>query len=154
MKTVKRRSQLQEKGVAKQFGARPTAASGALWGMKGDVRSDKFLIECKTTKDLCFSVTTKIWEKIETEAIKDHDRTPLLVVDLCDSERYVIFKQKYFNTKVGSDYDVAYGCNLSYRVCATHTTTMFELKAVKHRKDHQLFAIPIEDFELTFKEEL
>ena len=67
MKTVKRRSQKQEKSVAKDFNARMTVASGALWGMKGDVRNDKFLIECKTTEKGYYSVTNKVWEKIEDE---------------------------------------------------------------------------------------
>ena len=65
MKTVKRRSQLQEKSVAKDFNAKVTVASGALWGMKADVRNEKFLIECKTTEKDYYSLTAKVWEKIE-----------------------------------------------------------------------------------------
>ena len=65
MKTVKRRSQKQEKSVAKDFNANVTVASGAFWGMKADVRNDKFLIECKTTEKDYYSLTAKVWEKIE-----------------------------------------------------------------------------------------
>lgn len=103
MKTVKRRSQKQEKSVAKTFNARVTAASGALWGMKGDVRNDKFLIECKTTEKQFYSVTNKVWEKIREEAIQDHMRTPILVVDLLDRNRYVIFNPKDFETTLDPD---------------------------------------------------
>lgn len=97
MKTVKKRSQKQEKSVAKTFNGKVTAASGALWGMKGDVRNDRFLIECKTTEKDYYTLTAKVWEKIQEEALKDHMRTPLLMVDLEDSERYVIFRPKDFN---------------------------------------------------------
>ena len=76
MKTVKRRSQKQEKSVAKDFNARTVVASGAKWGAKGDVRNDKFLIECKTTEKDYYSLTANVWEKIEREAITDHMRTP------------------------------------------------------------------------------
>lgn len=92
MLTDKRRSQKQEKSVAKSFGARPTPASGAKWGQKGDVRSEDFLIECKTTKKDYYTITTKVWEKIRIEATKDHGRIPLLVIDLRDQDRYVVFR--------------------------------------------------------------
>lgn len=47
---VRKKSQLQEKRVASELGGRVTPASGALWGAKGDVKSDLFLAECKTTE--------------------------------------------------------------------------------------------------------
>ena len=37
-----------------------------------------------------------MWEKIELEAIRDN-RTPLLVVDLEDKNRLVVFSPKYFD---------------------------------------------------------
>ena len=95
-KTVKKRSQLQEKSVAKDFGGKQVIASGALWFSKSDVRSDKCLIECKTTEKDYYPVTAKVWEKIELEAIRDN-RTPLLVVDLEDKNRLVVFSPKYFD---------------------------------------------------------
>ena len=64
MKTVKKRSQIQEKSVAKDMGAKTVVASGAMWFSKGDVRNDKFLIECKTTEKDFYSITIKVWEKI------------------------------------------------------------------------------------------
>lgn len=105
MKTFKKRSQIQEKSVAKKFNARPTVASGALWGMKSDVRNDKYLIECKTTEKNYYPITYIVWEKIEDEALKDHDRIPLLVVDLEDKYRYVIFNPKYFDKDLPTPYE-------------------------------------------------
>lgn len=93
MKDVKRKSYLQEKNVAKCFHAKTTIASGAVWSMKGDVRNEKFLIECKTTNKKFYTVTIKVWEKILKEAIKDHLRVPLLVIDIVNI-RYVVFNPK------------------------------------------------------------
>ena len=100
MKTVKRRSQKQEKSVAKSFNAKVTVASGALWGMKADVRNDKFLIECKTTEKDYYSLTAKVWEKIEQEAIRDHLRIPLMVIDLEDRDRVVVFRPLDFDPNI------------------------------------------------------
>ena len=105
MKTKKRRSQKQERSVAKDFDARTTVASGALWGQKGDVRSSKLLVECKTTKKDYYPVTAKVWEKIAEEATQDHIRIPLLVVDLEDSYRLVVFRPKDFATPLKTPYD-------------------------------------------------
>lgn len=95
----KRRSQKQEKSVAKEMNAKTVIASGAFWGMKADVRGEDFLIECKTTKKDYYNITTVIWEKIALEAVRDRVRIPLLFVDLRDSERYVIFSPKDFENK-------------------------------------------------------
>ena len=100
MRTIKKRSQLQEKSVAKDFNAKVTVASGALWGMKADVRNDKFLIECKTTEKDYYSLTSKVWEKIEQEAIKDHLRIPLMVIDLEDRDRVVVFRPQDFDLSI------------------------------------------------------
>lgn len=108
MKTVKKRSQKQEKSVAKDFDAKVVVASGALWGSKGDVRSDKCLIECKTTEKPYYSVTAKVWEKIEREALKDGMRIPLLIIDLEDKDRVVVFNPKYFEHDLPAPYDSTY----------------------------------------------
>lgn len=102
MKTVKRRSQKQEKSVAKSFKAKITIASGALWGMKSDVRNEKYLIECKTTEKDYYSLTAKTWEKIEREAIRDHLRIPLMVIDLEDKDRVVVFRPKDFDPEINT----------------------------------------------------
>ena len=160
MKTVKRRSQKQEKRVAKDFNARMTVASGALWGMKGDVRNDKFLIECKTTEKGYYSVTNKVWEKIEGEAVKDRMRVPLLIVDLRDRDRYVVFNPSYFEKKVNT-YEVFShvhgGCN-SYRLKGysdENLPILFSVLSLKSKKkNHILMAMKINDFIEHFKEEL
>lgn len=97
MLTKKKRSQKQEKSVAKDLGAKTVIASGALWGAKGDVRSDQFLFECKTTEKPKYIFTAKSWEKITKQAIADHMRIPVFVVDICDKERFFIVNAEDFS---------------------------------------------------------
>ena len=159
MSTVKRRSQKQEKSVAKDFNARPTVASGALWGMKGDVRNDKFLIECKTTEKDYYSITTKVWEKIEDEALKDRMRTPLLIIDLQDTDRYVVFNPNQFIRQVNT-YEVAphvHGCK-SYRFkgyTQEDLPILFSVIPLKSKnKNHILMVMKMTEFEDFFEKEL
>lgn len=94
---VKKKSQLQEKSVAKDLNAKTVVASGALWGAKGDVRSDKYLIECKTTDKPYYSLTLATWEKIEKEATRDGLRIPVMCIDVNGGkDRYAVFLSKHF----------------------------------------------------------
>ena len=160
MSTVKRRSQKQEKSVAKDFNARPTVASGALWGMKADVRNDKFLIECKTTEKDYYSITTKVWEKIEDEALKDRMRTPLLIIDLQDTDRYVVFNPNQFIRQVNT-YEVAphvHGGCKSYRFkgyTQEDLPILFSVIPLKSKKkNHILMVMKMTEFEDFFEKEL
>lgn len=161
MKTVKRRSQKQEKSVAKKFNARLTAASGALWGMKGDVRSDKYLIECKTTEKDYYTLTAKVWEKIQEEAIQDHMRTPLMVIDLKDTDRYVVFRPKDFNRSIVSPLLSSVQVNKSVRITSTMVGEMetgdyihSQQFILSGKQNNVLCVMMYKDFEEEFKEEL
>ena len=161
MKTVKRRSQKQEKSVAKKFNARLTAASGALWGMKGDVRSDKYLIECKTTEKDFYTLTAKVWEKIQEEAIQDHMRIPLMVIDLKDTDRYVVFRPKDFNRSIVSPLLSSVQVNKSVRITSTMVGEMetgdyihSQQFILSGKQNNVLCVMMYKDFEEEFKEEL
>lgn len=161
MKTVKRRSQKQEKSVAKKFNARVTAASGALWGMKADVRSDKFLIECKTTEKDYYTLTAKVWEKIQEEAIQDHMRIPLMVIDLKDTDRYVVFRPKDFNKSMVSPLLSSVQVNKSVRITSTMVGEMetgdyihSQQFILSGKQNNVLCVMMYKDFEEEFKEEL
>jgi len=161
LKTVKRRSQKQEKSVAKKFNARVTAASGALWGMKADVRSDKFLIECKTTEKDYYTLTAKVWEKIQEEAIQDHMRTPLMVIDLKDTDRYVVFRPKDFNKSMVSPLLSSVQVNKSVRITSTMVGEMetgdyihSQQFILSGKQNNVLCVMMYKDFEEEFKEEL
>lgn len=95
----KRVSQKQEKSVAKEMNAKTVVASGAFWGNKADVRGSDLLIECKTTGNDYYNITSKVWEKIATEAVRDRLKIPLLMVDLRNEDRYVIFNPQDFENK-------------------------------------------------------
>ena len=161
MKTVKRRSQKQEKSVAKKFNARLTAASGALWGMKGDVRSDKYLIECKTTEKDYYTLTAKVWEKIQEEAIQDHMRIPLMVIDLKETGRYVVFRPKDFNKSMVSPLLSSVQVNKSIRITSTMVGEMetgdyihSQQFILSGKQNNVLCVMMYKDFEEEFKEEL
>ena len=87
----KRNSKNQESKVAKEILGKVTPASGALWGAKADVRSDIFLVECKTTNRGYYSLTYDTWNKIYTEAVKDGLRIPVMCIDLNNGKyRYAV----------------------------------------------------------------
>ena len=119
---VKKKSQLQERSVAKDLNARTVVASGALWGSKGDVRHDNLLVECKTTDKDFYSVTLSTWEKIEREAVKDGLRIPVMCVDIKGGkERYAVYIEKHFKHYKGcydinSDIDTSWTKSKSFRV--------------------------------------
>lgn len=156
MKTVKRRSQKQEKSVAKDFNAKVTVASGALWGMKADVRNDKFLIECKTTEKDYYSLTAKVWEKIEQEAIRDHLRIPLMVIDLKDKDRVIVFRPQDFGEETHSHCDFS-DLPKSVRIRSDMFIKDSSFMYVHHicGKKHNVICLMLQkDFEERFKEEL
>lgn len=97
MSYIKKKSQRQEKRTAREFKGRTTPASGALSGIKGDVRTDKFLIENKFTDSDSYTLKFVTWNKIRMEALKDELRTPLMQVDIQDLQ-LVILNKSLFNS--------------------------------------------------------
>lgn len=158
MKTVKKRSQIQEKDVAEQFGGNTIVASGALWGAKGDVRGENVLIECKTTLKPYYPVKASVWEKIEREATRDGGRIPLLVIDLEDKDRLVVYDPTYFIKDIMPQPNENGLNNKSYRLSLKSIENdtypyarQFQICGI-HK--HDLVATRIEDFMEYFLEEL
>jgi hypothetical protein len=83
-----KQSQKHEKRIAKAIGGSTTAASGAFWSRKGDVRSDSLLIEHKWTGKKSKTISSAELKKITTEAILD-GRTPVFGMHL-DGEDYIV----------------------------------------------------------------
>lgn len=95
MKTEgQKQSQAHEKRLAKAVGGSTTAASGAFWSRKGDVRSADLLIEHKWTGKKSKTIKSDELKKITTEAIMD-GRTPVFGIHL-DGEDYVILLETDF----------------------------------------------------------
>lgn len=89
-----KQSRKHENRIAKRIGGKRTAASGAYWSRKGDVRSDDLLIEHKYTGKKQTTIKSDVLKKIMREAILD-GRTPVLGIHL-DGEDYVILTENDF----------------------------------------------------------
>lgn len=95
-------SSKQEKSVAKAVGGRKTANSGATKFSKGDVRTENWLLECKTkTKPSDSFTIQKSWlEKNEEEAFamgKHHSALVFDFGDLHNPEHYYVINEYEFN---------------------------------------------------------
>ena len=89
-----KQSQAHEKRIAKATGGKRTAASGAFWSHKGDVRSDGLLWEHKFTGKKSKTIQSTELKKIATEAILD-GRMPVFGFHL-DGDDYVILNESDF----------------------------------------------------------
>jgi hypothetical protein len=89
-----KQSQKHEKRLAKAVGGQTTAASGAFWSRKGDVRSSTLLIEHKWTGKKTKTISSAELKKITNEAIMD-GRLPVFGIHL-DGEDYVILLETDF----------------------------------------------------------
>lgn len=94
---TKKFSKSQEKQVAQEISGKTVIASGALWGSKGDVRNDTFLVECKTTTKKSYRLNFKTWDKIVSEAVKDGLRFPVMSIDIDNGKRrFAVFQSSLF----------------------------------------------------------
>lgn len=89
-----KQSRKHENRIAKEIGGKRTAASGAFWSRKGDVRSDDLLIEHKYTGKKQTTIKSDVLKKIWREAILD-GRIPVLGIHL-DGEDYVVLSEHDF----------------------------------------------------------
>lgn len=89
-----KQSQKHEKRIAKAIGGQTTAASGAFWSRKGDVRNESLLVEHKWTGKKTKTISSAELKKITNEAIMD-GRTPVFGIHL-DGEDYVILLEHDF----------------------------------------------------------
>lgn len=98
----------QEKDLAKQLKGKTVAGSGCFWSNPSDVKTDKFMVEAKTTSKDYYILHQSTIRKIVREATQSRMRFPLFVVDI-KGKRFVMFRHydtqmpdlslyKYFNT--------------------------------------------------------
>lgn len=96
-------SEEQEKYLAELFGGRVQKNSGQTWTQKGDILTDKFLIEAKLRKKN-LNVSILMLETIKKQAIKAN-KVPLLVSAFKDSpegEQFVVIRLANFMNLLGS----------------------------------------------------
>lgn len=75
---TKRRSSRQEAWVARVLEGTVVPGSGA-FDRPGDVRTDTFLVECKTTGEKSFRLSCEVIEKLTAEA-ESEERSPMLAL--------------------------------------------------------------------------
>jgi hypothetical protein len=96
-------SRKHENRLSKVIGGSRTAASGAFWSRKGDVRSEELLVEHKWTGKKSKTIQSTELKKITTEAILD-GRVPVFGLHL-DGENYVILLETDLMELVHKAYD-------------------------------------------------
>jgi len=89
-----KQSRKHEDRLAKKVGGSRTAASGAFWSRKGDVRSSDLLIEHKWTGKKQITLKSDVLKKIVREAILD-GRMPVLGIHL-EEKNYVVLLEDDF----------------------------------------------------------
>ena len=76
----------QEKRVASSIGGKRKVASGSRYWAKGDAVSDELLVDAKQTEKKSISITTKMIEKVNDEAIAN-DKVPAISVEFLNIGR-------------------------------------------------------------------
>ena len=91
-------SSKQEKQVAKAIGGKQTSNSGATAFSKGDVRTDLFLLECKTCvkPQKSFTVQKEWFTKNREESFAMGKPFSAVVFDFGDGEQHYIIDEKLF----------------------------------------------------------
>ena len=91
-------SRKQENKVAKMLNGKVVSNSGATAFNKGDVRTDKILIECKTcTKEKeSFSIKKEWLTKNKDEAFAMGKQYSVLAFDFGDGENYFVLDKNLF----------------------------------------------------------
>lgn len=84
----------KEQNDARDFGGKRTPGSGNKWNHKGDVRSDVYLIEDKTTDKKSYTITNELWRKIYNSAILSQ-RIPLLSIKFNNDSTELIVISKH-----------------------------------------------------------
>ena len=99
------RSKASEKKAARVFGGRLQPNSGALKpvGLKGDVKSSRFLVDDKCTDKESFTLKRELWQKLSNQAWSNHLRPALRIDFAKGSPLYVLdemtFKEMLEKTK-------------------------------------------------------
>lgn len=85
---------LKEKNDARMVGGKRVPGSGNKWNNPGDVKSDKYLIECKQTDNKSYSLTKEKLDKIYEEALFSY-KIPLFSVKIQDVEVIIMMKEDW-----------------------------------------------------------
>lgn len=107
-KAKRKKSMNQEKRTALEFGGKTVPGSGALWGAKGDVKTDRFLIENKYTDTGVYVLSLKTWDKITQEALKAGLKIPLMQIDIGEANlkplQFIVISSHDFSALGGKNF--------------------------------------------------
>lgn len=90
METRLSRAKRSERRVARLTGGRLQKGSGCSFDQKGDVLTDVFLIECKTTEKNSYRLTVADLEKVRQQAVR-YGRVPVMSIEM-QGKRYWIME--------------------------------------------------------------
>lgn len=95
--STKVRSKRSEKLAAKIYGGKVQPASGAInrLDLKGDVKSDTFLVDDKTTDAQSYQLKVETWRKLSSEAYRTA-RRPSMRVEFIDGPSLYILDELTF----------------------------------------------------------
>jgi len=125
VKRIKKISKKRENKIAADVGGKRHSLSGGLWWKKGDASDEHFLIEDKFTERDYYSITQKVLNKIEKEAMSVSKLPVLRVGFLKDrkSEDYVVLRFKDCVFHEGPPVEL--GSLKSYRFTAEHAKDLY-----------------------------
>ncbi len=95
---IRKRSQKQEKRVAKKVGGTTNAGSGSGWRRQNDVREDGILWEMKRTDGKSISINLKDWEKLYMNAWSE-DRMPAMHLEIGNRRFVVLDENDYYEMR-------------------------------------------------------
>lgn len=86
----------QEKRTARDLNGKVQTSSGSSTFLKGDVFTEKCLIECKTcmSEKKSFSIKREWLDKIEEQCYEMDKQYPILAIDFGDGKNYYMFPEK------------------------------------------------------------
>lgn len=92
-----------ERNTAEGMNGKVVPCSGRLPNNKGDVRADypwgKLLVECKYTEKDSFSISKRLWSKVEREAL-GQDRIPIMSVCV-SGKTFIVVEKELFEDLAG-----------------------------------------------------
>lgn len=98
-----RRSRKQEASVAQELsGARVMPGSGNTWHSKGDVKSPRYLVECKTTENKSYSLKVEELSKLVLQATLAR-RLPVMQVELGNGSKWAVIEWDLFLEAFGDE---------------------------------------------------
>lgn len=144
-KYKKKTSQRLEKRMAKSLNGRTTPGSGAFNGNKGDVKSADWLGEHKFTDKKSYSLSLKIWAKINREA-KDIKKTPILeiVLDNTGSHLRLMFMDLsdfHERTKITEEQFVEFFYLKEYKPRKNSTSVTLEVEDIQNHINDAIVSI-------------